>query len=67
MTHIFQQLRVQNPDFDVFSADAIKAFYSLIRGLALRKLKEEVPEAFKIFMNKRDNSSNAFSFGLVQG
>ena len=41
MIHIIQQITVQNPDFDVFSADAIKALYSLNRDLALRKLKDE--------------------------
>ena len=30
IVHTFQQIRVlQNPDFDVFSADAVKAVYSL--------------------------------------
>jgi len=30
-------------------------------------LKEEAPEAFNLFMDRRYNSSNAFFFGLVQG
>ena len=29
MTHTLQQLIAQSPDLDVFSADAIKAVYSL--------------------------------------
>ena len=61
MIHVFQQTRVQNPDFDVFSVDAIKAFYNLNTDLALRKLKEEAPLMFNLFMNKYNNSSNAFS------
>ena len=39
MIHIFQQTIIQNPDFDVFSADAIIAFYNLNRDLAMKKLK----------------------------
>ena len=38
MIHSFQQILVQNPDFDVFSADAIKAFYNLNRDLAMKTL-----------------------------
>ena len=51
MTHSFQQTLAQNPDFDVFSADAIKAFYNLNRDLAMKRFKEECPEFFNLFMD----------------
>ena len=65
--HIFQQTMVQNPNFDVFSADAIKAFYNLNRDIALKRLKEVAPQRFNLSMDKRDNASNAFFFGLSKG
>lgn len=44
VTRVFQQTRAQNPSYDVFSADAVKAFYSFLkRGVALKKLKEAAP------------------------
>ena len=46
MIHIFQQLRESNPDFDIFSADAVKAFYNLNRDLTMMKLKEQAPQVF---------------------
>ena len=67
MIHIYQQLRERNPDFDIFSADAIKAFYNLNRDLAMKKLKEEAPQVFNLFVDKYNNSSDAFFFGLAQG
>ena len=67
MIHIFQQLRERNPDFDVFSADAVKAFYNLNRDLAMKKLKEEAHQVFNLFVDKYNNSSYAFFFGLAQG
>ena len=67
MIHILQQLRESSPDFDVFSADAVKAFYDLSRELTTTKLKEQAPQAFNLFMDKRNNSSDAFFFGLAQG
>ena len=54
----------QNPDYDVFSADAVKAFYSLNRDIAMRKLKEVAPQVFNFFMDKYNNSVNAFFYGL---
>ena len=65
--HTFQQIRVQNPDFDIFSADAIKAFYNLNRDITLKKLKEVAPQMFNFFMDKYNNSSNTFFFGLAKG
>ena len=62
--HIFQQTIVQNPNYDIFSADAIKAFYNLNRDIALRKLKQVAPKYFNMFMDKHNNASNAFFFGL---
>ena len=53
MIHMFQQIITQNPDFNVFSADAIKAFYSLNRDLAMKRLKSECPEFFNLSMDKR--------------
>ena len=67
MIHIFQQLRESNPDFDIFSADAIKAFYSLNSDLTMKKLKEQAPQVFNLFLDKYNNSSDAFFFGLAQG
>ena len=67
MIHIFQQLRESNPDFDIFSADAVKAFYNLNRDLTMMKLKEQAPQVFNLFMDKYNNSSDAFFFGLAQG
>ena len=67
MIHKFQQLRESNPDFDIFSADAIKAFYSLNSDLTMKKLKEQAPQVFNLFMDKYNNSSGAFFFGLAQG
>ena len=67
MIHIFQQLRESNPDFDIFSADAIKAFYNLNRDLTMKKLKDQAPQVFNLFMDKYNNSSDAFFFGLAQG
>ena len=37
--------------FDVFSADAAKAFCSLIKDLALRKLKEVAPQSAGFYSN----------------
>ena len=67
MIHMFQQTIIQKPSFDIFSADAIKAFYNLNRDLAMKKLKTECPEFFNLFMDKYNGSSNAFFFGLAQG
>ena len=67
MIHSFQQVLVQNPDYDIFSADAIKAFYNLNRDLAMKRFKEECPEFFNLFMDKYNNSADAFFLGLVQG
>ena len=47
MTRVFQQIRAQNPNFDVFSVDDVKAFNSLNRDVALRKLKEAVWQALR--------------------
>jgi len=44
IVHIFQQVILQNPDYDVFSADAVKAFYNLNRDITMRKLKEVAPQ-----------------------
>ena len=65
VVHIFQSVRTQNPDFDVFLADAVN--YNLNRDLALRKIKEEALQVFNLFMDKYNNSSNALFFGLAQG
>ena len=69
MTRMLQQARgrTQKPSFDAFSADAVKALYSLNRGLAMKKLKAERPERFSLLMDKRNGSSNALFFGLAQG
>ena len=64
---VFQQTMEQNPNFDVFSADAIKAFYNLNRDKALKRLKEVAPQRFILSMDKRNNASNAFFFGLSKG
>ena len=66
MIHMFQQVIIQSPDCDVFSADAVKAFYNLNRDLAMKKLKSECPEAFNLFMDKYNNSTNAFFHGLLR-
>ena len=50
-----------------FSADALKAFYNLNRDIALKKLKEVAPQRFNLFIDKRNNTSNAFFFGLSKG
>ena len=50
MIHIFQQLRESNPDFDIFSADAIKAFYNLNRDLTMEKLKDQAPQIGRNFI-----------------
>ena len=65
--HIFQQVIAQNPDYDVFSADAVKAFYNLNRDITMRKLKEVAPQVFNFFMDKYNNSANAFFYGLARG
>ena len=57
---------IQSPDCDVFSADAVKAFYNLNRDLAMKKLKSECPEAFNLFMDKYNNSTNAFFTGCCK-
>ena len=67
MIHMFQQIISQNPDFDLSSADAIKAFCNLNRDLAMKKLKAECPEFYNLFLDKYNNSSNAFFFCLAQG
>ena len=67
MIHVFQQVLIQNPDFDLFSADAIKAFYNLNRDLAMKRFKQECPEFFNLFMDKYNNSADAFFLGLVHG
>ena len=56
MIHTFQQIIVQYPEFDIFSADAIKAFYNLNRDIAMKKLKEKAPQVFNLFMDKYNNS-----------
>ena len=33
----------------------------------MKKLKEVAPQLFSLFMDKRNNASNAFSFGLAKG
>ena len=43
MIHVMQHVLEQSPDFDVFSADAVKAFYNLNRDLASIKFKEKCP------------------------
>ena len=65
--HTFQQVMAQNPDYDIFSADAVKVFYNLNRDIAMRKLKEVAPQVFNFFMDKYNNSANAFFFGLAKG
>ena len=67
MTHMLQQIIAQKQDFDLFSTDAIKAFYNLNRDLAMKKLKAECPEFYSLFLDKCDSSSNAFFFSLAQG
>ena len=58
--HTFQQVIAQNTDYDIFSAGAVKAFYNLNRDIAMRKLKEVAPQVFNFFMDKHNNSANAF-------
>ena len=53
MIHMFQQIITQKRDFDIFSADAIKAFYNLNRDIAMRKLKTECPEFYNLFPETR--------------
>ena len=65
--HIFQQTMAQNTNYDIFSADAIEAFYNLNRDTALKKLKEVAPQYFNLFMDKYNDASNAFFFGLSKG
>ena len=62
MMHKPQQIITQSEDFDAFSADAIEAFYNLNRDLdlAMKRLKSECPEFFNLFMDKHNNSANAF-------
>ena len=36
VTRFFQQARAQNPSYDIFSADAVKALYNLNRDIALK-------------------------------
>ena len=67
VVHTFQQVISQNQSYDIFSADAVKAFYSLSRDIAMRKLKEVAPQVFNFFMDKHNNSANAFFFGLAKG
>ena len=67
MIHVMQHVPEQSPDFDVFSADAVKAFYNLNRDLALKKFKEKCPVFFNMFMDKHNKSSNAFFNALAQG
>ena len=55
--HTFQQIRVQNPVFDIFSADAIKAFYNLNRDITLNAVNATTP-IFRIAMPP-------FSIGIV--
>lgn len=62
MIHVMQHVLEQSPDFDVFSADAVKAFYNLNRDLASIKFEEKCPVFFNMFIGKYDNSSNAFFF-----
>ena len=33
----------------------------------MKKLKEKAPQVFNLFMDKYNNSSNAFFFGLTKG
>ena len=65
--HIIQQILIQNPDYDLFSADALKAFYKLNRDIALETLKSSFPEVFNMFMEKYNNSADAFVYGTAQG
>ena len=62
MIHIFLKIRTMTS-----SADAVKAFYNLNRDIALKKLKEVPPQYFNLFMDKYNNVSNAFFFGLAKG
>ena len=64
MICIFQQINTQNPGFDLFSKDAIKTFYILNRDVAMKKLKSEFPEIFDMLLDKYNDSSNAFYYGL---
>ena len=63
---MLQQAITQKPSFDAFSADAVKAFYSLNRDLAMKKLKAECPERFSLFMDKRNGSSNIYEKFIIQ-
>ena len=65
--HIIQQILIQNPDYDLFSADAVKAFYKLNRDIALEILKNSFPEVFNMFMAKYNNSADAFVYGTAEG
>ena len=42
--HLVQQSILQKPNYDVFSADAIQAYYNLNRDLFMKKLKELAPD-----------------------
>ena len=65
--HALQQTVIQKPTFDLFSADAVKAFYNLNRDLALKKLKVTCPEVYNMFLDKYNGHSNVFFNDLIQG
>ena len=67
VVHMVQLALLQNPHNDILSADATKAFYYLNRDLLLKKLFEEAPLVFNLFLGKYKGDTDAFYSLMVFG
>ena len=67
LIHAAQAILSEHTNWDVVSADGIKAFYNMNRDLALDTLKKAFPEVFNMFLQKYNNNANAFISGMREG
>ena len=54
--HLVQQTIQQRSNHDIFSADAVQAYYNLNRDIFMQILKKVAPGVFNLFMGKYKDS-----------
>ena len=67
VVHMVQFALLLNPHNDVFSADAMKAYYHLNRDIFLQKFKEMCPQLYNLLLGKYKGSTDAFFYDICKG
>ena len=67
VVHMVQLALLLNPHNDVFSADAMKAYYYLNRDIFLKEFKEKCPQLYNLLLGKYKGSTDAFFYDICKG